>query len=121
MAWECVKPGCGLADVRADRKTAKGIEKYGVSDRAVYFEGKYLPVSLIETVRIQPSVYRPSGCCGRGIPVFKVRIDYGEESPLVLMVEKEANAEKMVERIAAANPAVTVEEYADPVRTGKPL
>lgn len=26
--------------------------------------------------------------CGKGIPVYKLRIDYGEEAPLVLMIEK---------------------------------
>ena len=114
MAWECVKNGYELADVRKDRWKSKHVEKYSVSGQAVYFEGKYLPVSLIKTVRCQPSLYNPGGCCGRGIPVFKVRIDYGEEAPLVLMVEKEANAEKMAELICAANPAVKREEYVDP-------
>ena len=48
------------------------------------------------------------------MPVFKVRLDYGAEKPLILMVEKEKSAEKIVAAIRAANPAVTVEEYVDP-------
>ena len=114
MAWECIAEGKGLSDERADRKNARGVEKYLVSQNAVYFEGKYLPFSLITALRVQPSVYQPRGCCGRGVPVFKMRLDYGAEKPLVLMLEKEKNAEKLAAAICAANPAVRVEEYVEP-------
>ena len=43
MAWKCIAEGKELADVRADRKESKSIEKYKVSQSAVYFEGQYLP------------------------------------------------------------------------------
>ena len=41
--------------------------------------------------------------------MFKIRIDYGAEKPLVLMIEKEKNAEKMVSIIKSANDTITVE------------
>ncbi len=41
--------------------------------------------------------------CGKGIPVFKIRLDYGGEKPLVLMIEKEANAERMISLINSAS------------------
>lgn len=94
------------------------MEKYNISEHAVYFEAYYLPIAEIKSVRVQPSVYRPNHSCGRGLPVFKVRMDYGGEKPAVLMLEKEANAERIISKICAANPSVTVEEYLDP-RTGE--
>ena len=114
MAWNCIVEGKELADVRADRKDSESIEKYRISKNAVYFEGQYLPTALVTALRAQPSLYYPQCCCGRGVPVFKIRLDYGAEKPLILMVEKEKSVEKIVAAIREANPAVTVEEYVDP-------
>lgn len=114
MAWKCIVEGKELPDERADRRGSESIEKYNVSKNAVYFEGKYLPLSEITSLRVQPSVYRPQSCCGRGVPVFKIKLDYGAQSPLILMVEREKSAEKLAAAICAGNPAVVREEYVDP-------
>lgn len=113
MAWNCIIEGKELADVRADRKEAESIEKYKVSKNAVYFEGQYLPLAAITALRVQPSLYYPQCCCGRGVPVFKLRLDCGMEKPLILMVERAKSAERLKETICAGNPAVVVEEYAE--------
>ncbi len=118
MAWKCVVEGKELTDVRADRKESEIVEKYRASKNAVYFEGQYLPTAAIRALRVQPSLYYPQCCCGRGIPVTKLRLDYGAEKPLVLMVEKEKNAERLRELICAGNPAVVVEPYVDPNAEG---
>ncbi len=96
MAWKSLVPGTELSDVKADRKSAVSIEKYKVSPNAIYFSGEYLPTSLITDVKKQASTYTPNCACGKGIPVFKIRIDYGAEKPLILMLEKEANADKLL-------------------------
>ena len=106
MAWNCILKDRAIENVREDRRSAKNVEKYSISGQAVYFEGKYLPASEIRSIRVQPSVYNPNCCCGRGIPVFKIRLDYGGEKPVVLMIEREANVEKAVSMIRAANPAL---------------
>lgn len=103
MAWRSLIPDKTIEDVKRDRKAAVSVEKYKVSDNAIYFQSEYLPVSVIKGVRIQPSTYSPSCCCGKGIPVFKIRIDYDGDKPLVLMLEKEKNAEKIVSIITSAN------------------
>lgn len=82
LEWKCIVHGIELENVKQDRKHCKRIERYEVSENAIYFEGKYLPVSLIKSMRSQPSAYRPHGCCGIGIPVFKIRVEYGAEKPL---------------------------------------
>ena len=110
MAWICADPDYALEDVKRDRRSAKFIEKYGFSEKAVYDGGKYLPLSRILSVRIQPSFYHPGHCCGSGIPVFKIRLDYGLEKPFVLMMERESNAQKAVSMILAANPKTVIEE-----------
>ncbi len=115
MAWKCVADGSASEDMRKDHKTAKHIERYAISEQAIYFEGKYLPLSRIQSVRVQPSSYFPAHSCGKGLPVFKIRIEYGGEEPEVLMFEKESNAEKAVSLILSANPGAVREEYVDPV------
>lgn len=101
MAWFSITEN-EIADVKADKKTAKSVEKYMISKRAVYFEGKYLPISQIQSVSIHDSTYNPHCCCGRGIPVKKLKIEYGADKPLILMIEKEANVAKMADMIETA-------------------
>jgi hypothetical protein len=104
--------------VRADRKESESIEKYRISKNAVYFEGQYLPTAQITALRAQPSLYYPQCCCGRGIPVTKIRLDYGAEKPVILMVEKDKSAQRLIDAIRAGNPEVVVEEYVDPHAEG---
>ena len=103
-------PDKTIEDVKQDRKTAVSVEKYKVSDKAIYLQGDYLPIAAIKSIRIQPSTYSPNCCCGKGIPVFKIRIDYDGEKPLVLMLEKERNADKMASIITSANNSVSVND-----------
>ncbi len=58
MAWECIIHGKEIEDVKADKKTAKRVEQYLVSDKALYFEGKYLPLNLIESVSMTDRITR---------------------------------------------------------------
>ena len=104
MAWESILDGTWIDNVKADRKEAVPIEKYSVSGKALYFSGKYLPLSAVREVRVLNSVYTPNGCCGRGIPVFKLRVDYGADKPLVLMIEREKNVERMLAALEEGNP-----------------
>ncbi len=99
MSWQSITKN-EIEDVKADKKSAKSVEKYMVSENAIYFEGKYLPISDIREVTIHDSVYSPHCCCGRGIPVKKLKIEYGDENPLLLMLEKDKNAQKMADMIS---------------------
>ena len=99
MAWECIIPEKAIEDVKKDKKSAKRVEKYLVSANALYFEGKYLPLNEVESVTIHDSTYNPHCCCGRGIQVKRLRIEYGSDEPLILMVETDKNAKKLAELI----------------------
>ena len=114
MAWESLIPDYRIDNTRADRKGSVSIEQYRVSENAVYFSGKYVPIAAIRSACIQPSLLCTTGCCGKGIPVFKLRLDHGGEKPLALIVEKRQNAEKLLDRIRNAKPDIVVEEYVEP-------
>ena len=110
MSWKSIIADREIEDVKQDRRASTSVEQYKVSGQAVYFKGEYLPISEIESLRVQSSTYSPNCCCGKGIPVFKIRVDYGDEKPLVLMLEKEKNVEKMVSIITSVKPDITVEQ-----------
>lgn len=114
LEWKCIVPGSEIENVKQDRKCSKRIERYEVSEKAIYFEGKYLPVSQIRSVRSQPSAYRPHGCCGIGIPVYKIRVEYGMEKPVVLVIEKEENVKELLEMVCESNPDIVLETYLSP-------
>ena len=109
MSWKCVKDGHELEDIRKDRKTIKYIEKYGIFESALYYDGKYLPLSMIEKIQVKPSVYFPNHCCGKGIPVFKIGIEYGVDKPAVLMVEQDKNVQKMISIICIVNSNIVID------------
>ena len=113
--WECVVKGSEIEDVKQDRKRTVMIEGYDFSEKAVYFEGRYLPFSQIKSVRSQPSSIRiRGGGCGIGLPVFKIRLDYGAQRPVVLTVEEKESADKIINLICAGNRDTTLEYYVDP-------
>lgn len=114
MGWSCILLGKEIDEIKTDRKKAKRFERYDISDKAVYFQGQYLPVSEIKSIRLQPSVYRPNHCCGIGLPVFKIRLEYGGERPVVLAIESEEKANAAVDMICRANPDIVMEYYLDP-------
>ena len=96
MAWKCIVMDDPITDVKEDRKNAVRVEQYKVSSQAIYFNGQYLPFASITDVQVHESSFTPGMSCGKGIPVFKLRIDYGADKPLVLMVEKEKNVQKIM-------------------------
>ncbi len=109
MAWNSITEN-EIEDVKADKKSAKGVEKYMISKNAIYFEGKYLPISQIQSVSIHDSTYNPHCCCGRGIPVKKLKIEYGADKPLLLMLESEKNANRLYDLITEAQKVCNEEE-----------
>ena len=89
MGWSCILPGKEIDEIKTDRKKAKRFERYDISDKAVYFQGQYLPV-------------------------FKIRLEYGGERPVVLAIESEEKANAAVDMICRANPDIVMEYYLDP-------
>ena len=112
MAWTAYLPGRTVADPRSDMRSGVRIEQYKVSDQAVYFpKEKYLLISDIRRAWIQTSQMNLIGCCGKGLPVYVVRLDYGAEEKVSLTMEKKENAEKMISLLCERNPSITVEEW----------
>ena len=104
MQLNCLVPDTAMdaKSAAADRKSADRIGPYRISGKALYMQDRFLPLSAVKDCTIHDSMYAASGCCGRGFPVTKVRIDYGAEKPLVLTLEKKEDAVKMQKMIQTA-------------------
>ena len=100
---KCLVPGMEIENIREDRKTAERFEAYLLSGRVLYYEGRYLLLHCIKDLQKKESMYFPKCSCGRGIPVTKIRIDYGGEAPLVLMLESRMKADQMFDRLSASS------------------
>ena len=112
MAWTPRIPGRTVEDIKADMKSGIRIEPYKISQTAVYFpREQYLLISDIRRAWIQTSQMNLIGCCGKGLPVYVVRLDYGAEEKVSLTMEKKENAEKMISLLCERNPSITVEEW----------
>ena len=110
MGWTCAVQGGEIEDTALDRRRADRIERYAVSRKAVYFDGRYLPLARIACARFGRSVYRPHHCCGIGLPVYRIRLDCPGSEPVFLVLELESSLKSLLERIREANPAAIVEE-----------
>lgn len=107
MAYKSLVEGITIEDPKTDRKNAICIYRYHIGENAVYLDhfphDFYIPYRAVSKVWYQASQYNTIGACGKGIPVFVVCVMYddGIDAGKIqkYMVEKESDAEKMVELI----------------------
>ena len=112
MAWRPYLEGRVVPDPKMDAKNGRRIEQYKISRDAVYFpKEQYLLISDIRRTWIQNSQLNITGCCGKGLPVFVVRLDCGDEKKVNLMVEKKENAEELIRLLCEVNPAIKIENW----------
>ena len=118
FGWKSILADVTIDDVKSDRKDSKRVEMYYISQNAIYFQGKYLPLSEIKSVCVFPSVYRPHHSSGKGLPAFKLKIDYNRDKPLVLLFERERNANRAAVLINGRNPRVRIDRWVNPLTGG---
>ncbi len=113
MAWKAHIDGRTVDDPKGDCKNAERYEQYRLSESAVYFpREKYLLLSDIRRVWIQPSMMNVVGSCGKGLPVSAVCLDYDTKDIVKLTMEKKQNAAAFVESLLRKNPEIEKIEWA---------
>ena len=112
MSWRPYLEGRAVSDPKTDAKAGRRIEQYRVSREAVYFpKEQYLLISDIRRTWIQTSQLNVTGCCGKGLPVYVVRLDCGGGTKVNLMMEKKENAEELIRLLREENPAIIIEQW----------
>lgn len=94
-------PAYIVPDPAKDKKTGFRLEQFRFGEQAVYFPPqKYLPYSACTGIEIIQTSFHVTGCCGKSIPAYAVKVTYGTEGKFAsLVMEKKANAEKGAEYI----------------------
>lgn len=103
-----------LEDAEADRRASVRVEQFRVSEQAIYFPAfpgdQYLPFTALSRVMTRSKALPVTGTCGKAIPMVCLRAYYdGEEFYKDFLFEKQASADKVLDRIRACCPALEID------------
>ncbi len=106
-------PSCPLEDPAQDYRTSRRAEQYRVSGRAIYFPAfpgtKYLSFQALTKALTRNTSLSLTGCCGKALPMTRLRLYYGEEFYQDFLFEKLPNANQVLDAIAALRPDLPIE------------
>lgn len=108
-----------LEDPAGDYKSARRAEQYRYSGSAIYFPAfpgtQYLSFASLSRALTRNTSLPLTGCCGKALPVTRLRLYYdGGEFYQDFTFEKLANANEVLDAIAAARPELTMEREERP-------
>ena len=103
-----------LKDPAGDYKTSRRAEQYRLSGNALYFPAfpgtQYLSFASLTKALTRNTSLPLTGCCGKALPVTRLRLYYdGGEFYQDFTFEKLANANEVLDAIAAARPELPLE------------
>ena len=101
--------GSPVADPKEDCRAAARFGTFRIGQEAVYFPafpagGKYLAYGDIRKILLKPSSLHPKGCCGGGVPVYVLRLEYGSGQGRNMVLDRKALAERAAEELKKACP-----------------
>ncbi len=102
-----------LEDPAGDYKTSLRSEQYRFSKQAIYFPAfpgtQYLSFRSLTRALTRNTSLPLTGCCGKALPMTRLRLYYDGEFYQDFMFEKLPNANRVLDEIAAARPELPVE------------
>lgn len=109
---------CEVENAAEDYRTAQKVEQYRVSGEALCiaaFPGsKYIPFAALDRVWTKNTGISVTGTCGKQIPMVCLRLCYDGEFYQNYLFEKQAGADKVLERIRARRPDIPVDRDTSP-------
>ena len=100
---------CTLEEAENDYRNARRVAQYRVGAQAAYFPAfpgtKYLPYAAVDRVISKNSALSVTGCCGKQLPVIRVRLFYDGEFYQEFVFEKQKQAD-VLDAVAAARPGL---------------
>lgn len=101
---------CTLEEAENDYRNARRVAQYRVGAQAAYFPAfpgtKYLPYAAVDRVISKNSALSVTGCCGKQLPVIRVRLFYDGEFYQEFVFEKQKQADVLLDAVAAARPGL---------------
>lgn len=110
MAIRSISENITLQDAKKDYREGSRAEQYRLGREAIHFAAfpgsKYLPFTAVDQAWTQDSSITVTGTCGKALPVVVLRVRYDGVFYHTFTFEKQANADRVLEAMAAANPGV---------------
>ncbi|MCI8328938.1 MAG: hypothetical protein HFG02_04830 [Oscillibacter sp.] len=104
---------CPLEDPAGDYRDSRRVEQYRLSGRAIYFPAfpgtKYLSFQALTKALTRNTSMPLTGCCGKALPVTRLRLYYDESFYQDFTFEKLSNANQVLDGIAALRPDLPME------------
>ena len=102
-----------LENPAGDYKTSRRVEQFRVSGQAIYFPAfpgtQYLAFQALTKALTRNTSLSLTGCCGKALPMTRLRLYYDGEFYQDFLFEKLANANQVLDDITAACPELPVE------------
>ena len=109
-----------LADPAGDYKTSRRAEQFRFSDLAIYFPAfpgtRYLPFRAVTKALTRNTSLPLTGCCGKALPMVRLRLYYDGEFYQDFLFEKPAEADRILDDLSALCPETPVERETRPLR-----
>ncbi len=109
---------CPLEDPAGDYRASRRAEQYRVSGQAIYFPAfpgtQYLSFQALSRALTRNTSLPLTGCCGKALPMTRLRLYYDGEFYQDFMFEKLPAANRVLDEIAAARPDLPVEREERP-------
>lgn len=113
FALKSVSQTTALDDAAGDYRTARRAEQYRLSAQAIYFPAfpgtRYVPFAAVTRAVSRNSGMPVKGCCGKEIPVVRLRLFYDGEFYQDFLFEKLDSADRVLDALLALRPEAEVE------------
>lgn len=104
---------CALEHPEQDYRTARRAAQYRVSAQAIYFPAfpgtRYLPFRAVTKALTRNTSLPLTGCCGKALPMTRLRLYYDGECYQDFLFEKLSEANRVLDDLHALCPATPIE------------
>lgn len=114
MPYRSAVSGLSIPDPAADRRAAVRVGQYRVGRAALYVPSfpldQYIPFAAIRRAWSQAAQLGMTGCCGKTVPVVRVRVQY-DSGDLGLIIQNytldtQAEADRLLALLEAGCPGL---------------
>ena len=113
FALKSQSTSCSQEDAAGDYRSARRAEQYRVGTQAIYFPAfpgtRYLPFRAVTKALTRNTQLPLTGCCGKALPMTRLRLYYDGECYQDFLFEKLSEANKVLDDLSALCPDTPVE------------
>lgn len=109
---------CILKNAEEDYRSAKRAAQYRIGKEAIYFPAfpgtHYIPYQAVTRALTRNAQLPLTGCCGKALPVTRLRLYFGGDAYQDFMFEKQTAANEALDAVLAARPDLPEERETRP-------